>query len=69
MSAGAVTVERSFPSGGLNVTALVRDRNPLGNPWGGPFYETMHFEGYTRREAVALFRESLTRRGLFIVAD
>ena len=69
MTVGTVSVVRSFPSGGWEVSALVRDRNPLGNPWGAPFYETGLFMGYTKREAVALFRDGLAERGLFIVTE
>ena len=55
--------------GTLIVTALVRDRNPLGNPWGGPFYHSRRFSGYDRSEALAMFVDSVTRDGLEIVAD
>jgi hypothetical protein len=64
-----ISTERIRHSGGLIVTALVKDKNPAGNPWGSPFYHSRTFYGYTRSEAVAEFRDSLTRDGLTIARD
>ncbi len=63
-----ITYER-IHSGAVVLTALVKDRNRDGNPWGAPFYHSRTFYGYGKREAVALFRDSLTRDGLEIVKD
>jgi hypothetical protein len=62
-----ITSERVRHSGALILTALVKDKNPSGNPWGSPFYHSRTFYGYTLPEARAEYRESLTRDGLVIV--
>ena len=62
-----ITAERIRHSGALILTALVKDKNPSGNPWGSPFYHSRTFYGYTLPEARARYRESLTRDGLAIV--
>ena len=64
-----ITSQRVAHSGAIILTALVKDRNSAGNPWGAPFYHSCTFYGYGKRDAVALFRESLTRDGLEIVRD
>jgi hypothetical protein len=64
-----ITYERAVPSGAWILTALVKDRNPSGNPWGSPFYESRTFSGYSKREAGEVFRDSLTRDGLVIVKE
>lgn len=55
--------------GALVLTAVVKDANRDGNPWGSPFYHSRRYEGFTRREATAMFRDSLSRDGLSIVRD
>ncbi len=62
-----ITTERVPHSGAIIVTALVKDGDPRGNPWGSPFYHSQTFYGYAKREAVAVFRDSLTRDGLTVV--
>ena len=63
-----ITTERTAPFT-WRVTALVKDKNPSGNPWGSPFFHTRTYFGYPMREAKEMFRDSLTRDGLVIVKD
>lgn len=55
--------------GTLVLTAIVKDRNPFGNPWGAPFYHSRRYQGYERSEAIACFVDSLTRDGLDIIEE
>jgi hypothetical protein len=55
-----ITTEKAHPSGAWIVSALVADG-------GAPFYQRRTYMGYSKREAVAMFRDSLTRDGLRIV--
>lgn len=69
MAANDVTVTRMAPSGALQLSALVIDKNPAGNPWGSAFFHRVTYMGYTRREAIAAFLDSLQRDGLRIVEE
>ena len=53
-----------YVGGYLVVSALVTD-----NRYGGEFLHSVRYEGYSRREAVANYRDSLTRDGLRLVKD
>jgi hypothetical protein len=64
-----ITAERVKHNGAIVLTALVKDKNPSGNPWGSPFYHSRTFYGYRLPEAKAVFRDSLTRDGLDIVKE
>ena len=63
-----ITTQRNH-DGALIVTALVRDRSPLGNPWGGPFYESRTYYGYSEREALGAYPEDVARDGLYVVTE
>jgi hypothetical protein len=63
-----ITTERNH-DGAWILTALVRDRNPLGNPWGDSFYETRTYYGYSKREAIANYPEDIAKDGLYIVKE
>lgn len=63
-----ITCDR-YVGGYYVVSALVIDRNSAGNPWGAPFFHSIRYEGYTRRQAIESYRDSLTRDGLRIVKD
>ena len=64
----SVWVDR-YVGGYYVVSALVMDKNRAGNPWGAPWLRSIRYEGYSRREAVAMFRDSLIRDGLRIVTE
>ena len=55
-----ITTEKAFPSGAWIVSALVSDGAT-------PFYHRRTYMGYGKREAVAMFRKSLSLDGLRIV--
>ena len=55
--------------GGRVLTALVRDTNPAGNPWGAPFYRSYTFYGYGKSEATAEYLQHLADNGLVIADD
>jgi hypothetical protein len=63
-----ITSERTH-DGTLVLSALVLDKVASRNPWGSPWYCRRMFQGYTLKEAKALYRESLTRDGLVIVKN
>lgn len=69
MAATDVTVTRIAPSGALQLSAMVIDKDPDGNPWGSAFFHRVTYMGYTRREAIAAFLDSLRRDGLRIVEE
>lgn len=63
-----ITCEK-YVGGYYVVSALVKDNNPNGNPWGAPFFHSVRYEGYTKREAIENYRDSLTRDGLQVVRE
>lgn len=66
---GVVITCDKYVGGYYVVSALVVDRNSQGNPWGAPWLCSIRYEGYSRREAVSMFRNSLIRDGLRVVED
>jgi hypothetical protein len=56
-----VVAEKMSPSGGWLVSAMVKSRYESG--W---FYYRRQYYGYSKRDAVASFRDSLTRDGFTI---
>jgi hypothetical protein len=74
-----ITASRN-QNGSVTFTALVKDKNPNGNPWGSPFYHSLTMYGYAEdgfegswdsytdylRET---FLDCLTRDGLVVVED
>lgn len=66
----AVIVERVFPSGAWQCSAMVAQRDAFWpDIFCAPFFHRMTFMGYGKREAVELFVDSLTRDGLTIVDE